>query len=113
MSQFNPFAGLGDMSNLMGMMKQAQNMQDQMQSGLKDKSVVGSSGGGMVKVTLNGLYEPTSVSIDPKVVDPSDVSMLEDLVRAALSDAVARIEEMRGQQAQNMLAGLGLPPGMF
>lgn len=102
-----------DPSKLSEMMAQAQQMQQRMQDELKTKSVEGAAGGGMVKVTVNGMFEVTSVKIDPTVVDKADVGLLEDLVKAAVSQALARVEEARLENAKAMAGSMGLPPGMF
>jgi DNA-binding YbaB/EbfC family protein len=102
-----------DPSKLSEMMQQAQQMQERMQRDLGQKSAEGQAGGGMVKVTVNGLYEVTKVSIDKKVIDPADPTMLEDLVRAAVSQALARVEELRVENARSMAGAMGLPGGMF
>lgn len=102
-----------DPEKLGQMMQQAQQMQQRMQEELQRARVEGQAGGGMVKVTLNGAYEVVAVKIEPTVVDKDDVSMLEDLVRAAVNDATARIEEVRMEQARGMAGQLGIPPGMF
>ncbi len=102
-----------DPSKLTEMMQQAQEMQERMQQELRTKTVEGSAGGGMVKVTVNGMYEVQSVSIDKAAIDPSDPTLLEDLVRAAVSQALARVEESRMENARSMAGSMGLPGGMF
>lgn len=102
-----------DPEKLGQMMQQAQAMQQRMQEELQRARVEGQAGGGMVKVTLNGAYEVVALQIEPSVVDKDDVSMLEDLIRAAFNDATARIEEVRMEQARGMAGQLGIPPGMF
>ena len=91
------------------LMKMAQSMQSKLQeaqSNSGDLRVTGESGGGMVKVVVNGRMESQSVSIDPKIVDLEDLSLLEDLIRAAINDAVTKTsEKMQGNMgdvAQNM-----------
>ncbi|HEY1099697.1 MAG TPA: YbaB/EbfC family nucleoid-associated protein [Myxococcota bacterium] len=98
-----------DPSKLGEMMQQAQQMQEKMQADLKNKLADGQAGGGMVKVQVNGLYEVTKVSIDKAVVDPTDVPLLEDLVRAAVGQALARVEELRMENARGMAGAMGLP----
>jgi DNA-binding YbaB/EbfC family protein len=93
------------------LLKQAQKMQEQLmeaQAAAAEQVVEGQSGGGVVKVTVTGGMEFRSVSIDPDAVDPDDVSMLEDLVLAAIHDAVAKVNEL-SQQAMGGLdmGGLG------
>lgn len=102
-----------DPEKLGQMMQQAQTMQQQMQEQLQSARVEGQAGGGMVKLTLNGAYEVVSLKIEPTVVDKDDVTMLEDLIRAAFNDATSRIEELRMEQARGMAGQLGIPPGMF
>jgi DNA-binding YbaB/EbfC family protein len=102
-----------DPSKLSEMMQQAQQMQERMQQELKQKVVEGQAGGGMVKVQLNGLYEVQKVAIDKAAVDVNDLSLLEDLVRAAFTQALARVEEARVENARGMAGAMGLPGGMF
>lgn len=101
-----------DPEKLQQMMQQAQSMQQRMQDSLAQEQVEGQAGGGMVRLTMNGAYEVVALKIDPAVVDKDDVSMLEDLVRAALNDATARVEEVRLNQARNMAGQMGIP-GLF
>src|SRR5205814_1307283 len=74
-----------DPSKLAEMMQKAQQMQEQLQQELAQKTVVGEAGGGMVRVVLNGMMEVKSVKIEKAAIDPSDPTLLEDLVRAAIS----------------------------
>jgi len=103
------------MKDMGKLLKQAQQMQAkmaQMQAELAEKSVEASAGGGMVKVVMNGRHEVISVKIDPEVVDPQDVEMLEDLVAAAVTEAANRVEEMVRDEMSSITGGLPLP-GMF
>jgi DNA-binding YbaB/EbfC family protein len=102
-----------DPSKLSEMMQQAQQMQDRMQQDLRTKTVEGQAGGGLVKVTVNGLYEVARVQIDPRAIDASDPTMLEDLVRAAIGQALSRVEEVRMENARSMAGAMGLPGGLF
>lgn len=104
------------MQNLHKMMKQAKQMQEQlqqMQEKLREEQVEGSAGGGMVTVTMNGRHEIQRVKIDPEVVSPDDIEMLEDLVTAACNDAQQKIDEKMQSEMSKMTGGLGLPPGLF
>lgn len=95
------------------MMKKAQEMQENMQKAQKElasKEVTGESGGGLVKVVMRGTHEVNRVIIDP-VLLADDREMLEDLVAAAVNDAVHKVEKVNQQAMQDMTAGLGLPPG--
>ena len=94
-------------------MKQAQKMQEEMQkqqAEMMNMEVTGESGGGMVKVTLNGKHEARRVEIDETLLD--DKEMLEDLISAAINDATHKIESKTQDQMSEMLGGLSLPPGM-
>ena len=98
---------------LAGLMKQAQEMQDNMkkaQEQLALTEVEGQSGAGMVKVVMTCSHDVRRVSIDPSVLD--DREMLEDLVAAAINDAVRRGEELSKEKMAGFAAGLNLPPGL-
>ncbi len=99
---------------LAGLMKQAQQMQDnmrKMQDELATIEVEGQSGGGMVKVVMTCRHDVKRISIDPKLVG-DDKEMLEDLVAAAVNDAVRRVETTVQEKMAGVTAGLPLPPGM-
>jgi nucleoid-associated protein EbfC len=103
------------MKNLAGLMKQATQMQskmEEMQARLESMEVDGESGAGMVRVTLNGKGDMRRVKIDPKIVDPNDAEMLEDLVLAAHRDARQKADAMSKAEMQKLTGGLNLPPGM-
>ena len=99
--------GLGDM------MKKAQEMQENLQKAqaeLANREVTGEAGGGMVKVLMRGTHEVNRVTIDPALID-DDVEMLEDLIAAAVNDAVHKVARSNQEAMQEMTAGLNLPPG--
>ncbi len=98
----------GGLGNLM---RQAQQMQENMQKELGNLEVTGESGGGMVKVVLNGRHEAKKVTIEPKLVS-EDLEMLEDLVAAAINDASRKIEERSKEKYAGLMSGIKLPPGM-
>lgn len=103
------------MKNLAGLMKQAQQMQskvEEMNQNLEKLLMTGEAGAGLVKVTLNGKGVLKSVAIDPKLADPADVEMLQDLIVAAHSDAKTKIEAKSAEEMQKVTGGLQLPPGM-
>jgi DNA-binding YbaB/EbfC family protein len=103
------------MKNLAGLMKQAAQMQKQMeemQARLEEMTVEGSSGAGMVSVTLNGKGEMRGVRIDPKLADPAEMEMLQDLIVAAHADARRKMEAMAAEHMKQIAGGLELPPGM-
>lgn len=108
----------GSLGDLGGLLKQAQKMQRQVQEIQEDlakSSYEGSAGGGAVTVVVNGQRHLQSVKIKPEVVDPSDVEMLEDLVLAAISDAMAQAETASEAAMKGVTGGLGMPgmPGMM
>jgi hypothetical protein len=103
------------MKNLSGLMKQAQQMQtkmEEMQAKLEAMEIEGVAGAGLVTVTLNGKGDMRRIKIDPKVADPSDVEMLEDLITAAHRNAKEKIEAATADEMQKVTGGLQLPPGM-
>jgi DNA-binding YbaB/EbfC family protein len=106
--------GMGSMGK---MLKQIQQMQGQMmkiQEGLAQKTVEGSAGGGMVKAVANGRQEIVSISIEPEVVNPDDVEILEDLVLAAVKQAQEKAQELGSEEMKKMTGGLGMNiPGLF
>jgi len=103
------------MKNLGQMLKQAQAVQSkmaEMQDKLAAIELTGASGGGMVKVTLNGKHEMRAVKIDPGLVDPKDTEMLEDLIVAAFNDAKGKVDAYMAEEMAKITGGLQLPPGV-
>jgi DNA-binding YbaB/EbfC family protein len=103
------------MKNLAGMMKQAQQMQSkmqEMQTKLEAMEITGEAGAGLVKVTMNGKSDMRKIKIDPKIVDPADTEILEDLILAATRDARAKVEATMAEEMQKVTGGIQLPPGM-
>ena len=103
------------MKNLGQLMKQAQEMQAkmaEMQDRLAETEVTGASGGGMLEVTLNGKGEMREIKIDPVLLNPNEVAVLEDLIVAATNDAKAKVEAQVAQKMSELTGGLGLPPGL-
>ena len=96
--------------NLRKLMKQAQDMQEKLQRELGDLIVESSVGGGMVTLEMNGHKEVLGVKIDPEVVDPEDVAVLQDLIAAAVNDASRRVDETMREKMGSMTSGL---PGLF
>jgi nucleoid-associated protein EbfC len=95
------------------MMKQAMALQANMKKAQEEiaaMEVTGESGGGMVKVTMNGKHEVKRVQIEPQVVS-EDREMLEDLIAAAINDAVNRVDQQSQQRMSNVMSGVALPPG--
>lgn len=99
----------GGMSN---MLKHAQKLQTEvmkLQNQLADETVESTSGGGMVKVVANGKQQVVSIQIEKEVVDPEDVDMLQDLILAAVNDALAKSQEMVSERIGKLTGGLNLP----
>ena len=103
------------MKNLAGLMKQATQMQSkmaEMQAKLDATEVDGEAGAGMVRVTLSGKSELKRMKIDPKLLDPAEAEMLEDLIVAAHADAKRKVEAIMADEMKNATGGLELPGGM-
>ena len=105
------------MRNMSRMLKQVQKMQADMmrvQEELGGKTVEATAGGGMVKVVANGHQEIVSIAIDPEAVDPEDVEMLQDMVLAAVNEALRSAKEMAADEMAKVTGGLNIPgmPGL-
>ena len=108
----------GKMPNMGNIMKQAQQFQSKMaklQEELGERTVEATAGGGMVTVTASGKQEIVAIRIEPEVVDPEDVEMLQDLIQAAVNDALNRAKEMVNEEMGKLTSGLNLPniPGLM
>ena len=100
------------MKGMGNMMKQAQKLQSKMlkmQEELADKTVEASSGGGMIKVVANGKQQIVSIQIEQEVVDPEDVDMLQDLILAAVNEALTKSQEMVAAEMSKLTGGLNIP----
>lgn len=100
------------MKGIGGLMKQAQQLQSKIQAlqeELGKRTVSAQAGGGMVEATVNGRQELLSLRIDPEVVSPEDVDMLQDLILAAVNEALNRSREMVAQEMAKLTGGLGIP----
>ncbi len=100
------------MKDMGKMMKQAQQLQSKMlklQEEMADKTVETTSGGGMVKVVANGRQQLLSIQIEKEVVDPDDVEMLQDLILAAINDALIKSQEMATEEMSKLTGGLNIP----
>ncbi len=103
------------MKNLGGLMKQAQKLQSkmaEMQEELGRRTVSAQAGGGMVEAVVNGRQELVSLRIDPEVANPDDIDMLQDLITAAINEALNRSRDMVAQEMSKLTGGLQLP-GLF
>mgnify|MGYP001328690703 CR=1 FL=1 len=106
----------GGMGNMNNMMKQAQKMQREMvkvQEEIEQRTVEASAGGGAVTVVVSGKKDIKSINIKPEVVDPDDVEMLQDLIMAAVNEAMRQADEMVAKEMGKITGGLNLPGGLF
>jgi nucleoid-associated protein EbfC len=97
--------------NMQQMMRQAQQMQEKLQQEIALIRVDATAGGGMVTVQMDGQKNLLSVKIDPEVA--GDVEMLQDMIVAAASEAIKKVDEQIKEKMGGMLGGMGLPPGLF
>lgn len=95
--------------NPLQMMKQAQQLQERLQKEMSTIAVEGAAGGGMVTVVVNGHKHVQKVTIDPEVVSKDDLEMLQDLVAAALNDALRKVDDELKSKVGGLMGGLGLP----
>ena len=102
----------GGMGNLLKMAKQAQQQIMKIQEEMAEREVEASSGGGMVKAVVNGKQELLSIALDPEVVDSDDVEMLQDLVVAAVNEAMKKAQDMVQGEMSKVTGGMNIP-GMF
>jgi nucleoid-associated protein EbfC len=101
--------------NIGNIMKHAQQLQENMQRAQAEIAmleVTGESGGGMAKVTMTGKHEVRRVVLDPSIISADDKDMLEDLVAAAINDAVQKVERTTQEKMSSVMGGMKLPPGM-
>jgi DNA-binding YbaB/EbfC family protein len=102
-------AGFGDLTKMLGQVREMQSNMQRMQEELSRRTVEASSGGGMVRVQVNGKGELLSVKIDRNAVDVNDVEMLEDLIKAAVNAAVAKSQQEMKDEMLKVTGGLNLP----
>jgi hypothetical protein len=106
------FKGLGNLANLGGILKQAQEMggrMKQLNEELRKQTAKGSAGGGLIEVEVNGLAEVLAVRIDPSLVERGDREMIEDLLPGAFNAASQKAKELHAEAVRSMTAGLNLP----
>lgn len=111
MAKRGGFPGGGMPGNMNNLMKQAQRMQRQMEEQQKEmetKEFEAKAGGGAVTVTVTGMREVTKVVLDPEVVDPDDIEMLQDLIMAATNEALRMVEDANNQMMSKMTGGMNL-----
>lgn len=107
-----PFGNLGNMAGIMKQVQKAMDDMNEMKAQLDAEKFEASSGGGMVNVVVTGSGKLVEVKIDPQVVDPSDVEMLEDLVVTAVREALQKAEETREERMKGLTGGMSIP-GLF
>ncbi len=103
------------MANIMQMMQKASQMKtamQEMQNRVKQTEMPGTAGGGMVTCTVTGAFELKNLKLDPSVVNPQDIGMLEDLIVAAVNDARRKAEKMLSDETKKIMADAGLPAGL-
>ena len=113
-SRSGSFGGGG--GNMQKQLAQAQAMQreiEKIQAEIEEKEFTATAGGGAISVTANGKKEITALKIDKEVVDPDDVEMLQDLIMAAVNEALRKMEDIASEEKEKVTAGLGLPPGLL
>lgn len=107
--------GIPNMGNLLKQAQQFQSKMAKLQEELGEKTLEATSGGGMITIVANGRQEILSVKIDPEVIDPNDREMLQDLIMAAVNDALGKARKMVQEEMGSLTQGLNLPnlPGLF
>ena len=101
--------GKGQLGNMMKQIQQMQAQMEKVQAELEAMEVEGTSGGGMVKCKVNGKQDLLEIQIDPEVVDPEDVEMLQDLIVAAVNQAKQKANEIQQEQMSQITGGLNIP----
>ena len=113
MAKRGGFPGMGMPGNMNNLMKQAQKMQRQMEEQAKEmqtKEFSATAGGGAVEVKVNGSHEVLAVTLDPEVVDPDDIEMLQDLIVAASNEALRKVDEASASAMNKLTGGMGNMP---
>lgn len=106
-------AGAGNMKQQMAQMQAVQRQMEQLQSEISEMETTATSGGGAVSVTVNGDKEIKSITLQPEVVDPDDIEMLQDLILTAVNEATRQMDEISSGEMSKLTSGLGLPPGLL
>lgn len=106
------FGNMGNMNNMMKKVQKLQAEMAKMQEELKLRTLEATAGGGAVKVVINGDKQLVSVKIDPAAVDPADTELLEDMIMAAVNEAVKKVDDLMAQEMGKLTGGMKLP-GMF
>jgi len=98
-----------DLSNIMQQAKSMQEKMAKIQEDLAQKTILGTAGGGMVQVTVNGQGEVLSIAVEPQIIDPAEAEMLQDLITAATNDALRKAKDLSQQELGQLTGGLNLP----
>ncbi|MBI3707791.1 MAG: YbaB/EbfC family nucleoid-associated protein [Proteobacteria bacterium] len=101
-----------NLGQILRLAQQAQERMAELQQKLESTEVGGTAGGGMVSATVNGHGQVKRIKIDPSLVDPKEVEILEDLVAAAVNDAVSKAKAMQAEETMKLTGGMNLPPGL-
>ncbi|WP_425538798.1 YbaB/EbfC family nucleoid-associated protein [Microaceticoccus formicicus] len=101
--------GGGNMGNMMKQMQKMQKQLEETQKMLEEKEISASSGGGMVEATVNGKKELVSIKINPEILDPEDAEMVEDMIVAAVNEALREITEISEKEMSKFTGGLNIP----
>ena len=107
-----PGMGGGNMNNLMGQMRKLQDEMEKTQNALAEEEITATSGGGMVTVVVTGAQEVRSITIKPEVVNPEDVELLQDMILAAVTEALQKSKDLAEERMGALTGGMGLPPGL-
>jgi DNA-binding YbaB/EbfC family protein len=107
-----PSMGGGNMNNLMGQMRKLQEEMEKTQAALAEEEVTATSGGGVVTVVATGAQEIRSITIKPEAVSAEDVELLQDMVLAAVNDALQKSKDLSEERMGSLTGGMGLPPGL-
>ena len=103
----------GNMKNLMKQMGKMKEQMERLQNEAGEKTVEASSGGGMVTVTAKAKGEISSIVIEPEIISETDIEMLQDLVTAAINEALHKGQELMKDEVSRITSGMGLPPGLI
>lgn len=107
------FGGGGNIKNLMKQANQMKEKMEKLQAEAGEKTVEASSGGGMVKVVAKAKGEVLSINIEPDIVQDNDIEMLQDLITAAVNDALNRGQDLLKEEVSKAAGGMGIPPGLL
>ncbi len=105
--------GGGNMNNMLKQVQKMQKQMEEMQGEIEQREVDATAGGGAVTVKVNGKKEIIDVKIQPEVVDPDDIEMLQDLIVAAANEAIRKADEMMSKEMGKLTGGMNLPPGLL